>query len=158
MSGVVKFNFAVLRSWQQTCTVAFNTLRRIAFIVEDSFQFGDFDPQTNYNGMTLTLYQVKRARFLKIWKFLWLSIDIVGTVAVPLASGITITIPDGCTVAGLATDYQAFGADVVNNGTSEAGFARAIGLTNAVTFYRTASGNFGAGVSEITANGFLEIV
>jgi hypothetical protein len=146
-------NLPISSGWKSTLANAFQTLRRVKFIVEETFSFGDFNPQTNYNGMAATGLNEYRARYLKIGKFFLFSYDSLATVAAPFTNNVTITIP--YTVKG--DRQQGGGAVVSNGGAGESGFFTAVADTNTVIFHRVNDGNWGAGFLEIVCNGFIEI-
>lgn len=130
-------------------------LRRVPFVIADTFSMGDFNPEVNWNGMAATDVKVCRARYLKIWSFLWISVDIYATVAAPFTNFITITIPG--TIAGDVACNQSFGARVSNNSTNDPGILIGNGTQNFMVFLRPLAANFSAGQARCTANGFLEI-
>lgn len=149
-------NVSLLSSWRQSITVLLQTLRRVKFVVENTFSFGDFDPQPNWFGMAATNVLIYRARYLRIYKFLWISVDISATLAAPFTNGIGITIP--WTLAGDIASNQAFGARVSNNSVNDSGVVIGNGTFSAVLFIRPVAANFTAGVTRITANGFFEVM
>ena len=148
-------NLAVLSDWITSLTVAFSKLRRISFVVENTFTFEDFDPQTNYLGMTVTNYIVNRARYLKIFGLAWFSLDISATVAAPLANSVTITLPVTC--AGDIGNKQGAGALLRLVGGDETGYWITDSQVNLITFRRSTAINYAAGVLRIISNGFFEV-
>lgn len=149
-------NLQVLSNWRQTVTVAFQQLRRVAFLVESIFSWGDFDPQINWNGMAATGVGIYRARYLRIYKFLWFGVDFGATLAAPFTSQITITIPS--TLPNDPTALHAAGALVEDAGVFAVGYWYGIGGTNLLNFRKGDTTNFAAGAGRVTCNGFIEII
>lgn len=146
-------NLPINSGWKSTIQNAFQVLRRIKFIVEDDFTFTDFDPQTDFSGMTVTNYLVNRARGIKIGSIFYFSINISATVAAPLASIIRVTLPYTAFSSG-----DQFGASQnLNAGTSEVGFYIIANGLNGLSFARPGYANFGAGATQVAANGFIEV-
>jgi hypothetical protein len=155
-TGIVSPNLPINTSWRSTLANAFQTLRRIAFLTEQVFQWGDFDPQIDWQGMAASTVLINRSRYLKIWRFFWFSVDFQATLAAPFTNYITIQIPS--TVApDSPTTFQAGGTMIQNAGALEAGFWFATSSQNTLKFERTASGNFTAGAARIWGNGFIEV-
>lgn len=149
-------NLPVSSGWKSTIENAFQVLRRIKFIIEGDFSFGDFDPQTNYQGMTTSGYQVYRARYLKIGDMFWFSYNSLASVAAPLTSTITITIP--FTAKTRVGDRQQGGAGFTSSaGAAECAFWNILSGTNTVRFHRYAGNNWAAGFVELAVNGFIEV-
>jgi hypothetical protein len=151
-------NYTLDSSWKATLNKVFQQMRRVKFVVEDTFSFGDFDPQTNWNGMTVTGYQVYRARYLKIYKLLWLSIDIRATLAAPFAGSVDVTIP--YVIKGsdeVSGAQQSLFVRISNASTNEPGMCVAVANTNILTFFRIPIAAFTAGSAILTYNGFLEV-
>jgi hypothetical protein len=155
MSGIFKPNLLVLRDWRQTCTVAFQQLRRIPFLTEEIFAFGDFDPTIVWPG-TATAVSVRRAKILKIWKFVFFSVDVRATLAVPFTQFGTLTIPYTARNDN-PSSVQGAGAIVANAGTASVGHWQIASSTNLLTFYRAALAAFTAGDAILIANGFIEV-
>lgn len=147
-------NLKVLSDWRSSLTVAFSTLRRIAFIVLDDFSFGDFNPNTNFSTMTATAYVCNRARYVKIGKFMFFSIDIQATLAAVFTSAVRITLP--YTVAGESTSFQGVAGFGQNGGTGEACVAQVAGGASDMFIYRYNNANYTAGAWRARINGFME--
>lgn len=155
MTGIFKANYSVLRDWKTTLTVAFQQLRRIPFIIEDTFQFGDFDPQTNFNGMTISNYVLYGARYLKIKNLLWFHYDMTVTLAAPLAASIKIIIPGtASTEYGIQSGY----AQIDNAVTGESDGWYLLPGTNEIVIFRTGVVNYTAVATRIKLNGWVEVV
>jgi hypothetical protein len=161
-TGIYKPNFATLRDWRKTFDVMFSQLRRVPFLTEEVFSWGTFDPKVNWNGMTITTPLIYRSRFLKIWKFLWFSVDFSGTLAAPLTTNIFIEIPGTAPLTeGAATtvSYQTSGYMSQNAGAAqEVGFWYFSSGTNQIRFTRPGFAAYTAGLARVSANGFVEIV
>jgi len=155
VNGFEQPNLPVGSGWKSTLTLAFQTLRRIKFVVENTFSFGDFDPQVSWNGMAVSAINIRKARYLKIYKLLFFWVDIQGTVAAPLAAAVIITLP--ATAAGLSGDYQSGGASGQDNGGAVGQVWQVQATTNLLYIYRYNFVNYTAGVFRGIANGFLEI-
>jgi hypothetical protein len=149
-------NLKVLPDWRSTVTVAFSILRRISFITLPDFQFGDFDPATNFSTMAATAYEVKRARFLRINKFLWFSIDLRATLAAVFVQAITITLP--ATAAGDSTTAQGVSGIGENAGAGEGSLGIIVGETSTLQIYRPSIAAYSAGNWKSRINGFIEVV
>lgn len=156
MSGLTKINLAVQSGWRSSVQIICQVLSKIAFVVEDTFSFGDYTPEFNYFGMTTSAFTLFRARYLKIWKMLWVSIDFQTTLAAPLANFITITLPPGCTTAGASNVVQSFYAFQAN--ASEALNAYSVGTQGYIAFTRPGGINYAAAATRIVTNGFLEVL
>lgn len=146
-----------MRDWKQSLVVAFSQLRRVNFLTQEVFAWGDFLPVIDWGGMATSNFVLGRARYLKIWKFLWFSLDFRATVAAPLFNRITVQIPGTFPVDEIRSVYQGGGLTIQNNGANEAGFWYAGSGTNLLNFQRTAGGNFTAGTAAVFCNGFVEI-
>ena len=157
MSGIFKPNFSVLQDWVQTCTVAFQQLRRISFLTEEIFSFGEFDPQVTWAG-TASAVTIFRARYLKIYKMLFFSIHIQATLAGPFTAVITIRLPYNPTgrIDG-GTASQGAGCSVVNAGVRETGVWATLSGTDLLYISRATPVNFTAGQAIVYANGFIEV-
>lgn len=148
--------------WRETLNNAFATLRRINFLIYENFIFKTFDPKLDFQGMTATNYLVRRARFLKIYKFLWLSVDVSVTLAAPFDVQMFLTIPPACIIAGNNTTdtipRQGSSLIMQNAGVLEAGYWLGLALSNQISIQRNAGGNYTAGGARFVFNGFLEII
>ena len=153
--SLFRFNASIQNTWRQSLTTILQILRRVVFVVEDSFSFGDFDPQIDWGGMTVTLVSIPRARYLKIWKMLWISVSFEGTVAAPLTTTIKITIPG--TAQGVATAIQAYIFRLFEAATIQAGTVLIRGGNNTLEFQKLNSANYTAGAVTLRLNGFFEV-
>ena len=158
MSGLFSPNFSVDANWKSTISKAFQQLRRVKFVVENTFSFGDFDPQTNFSGMTVTNYRVYRARYLKIFGMLWFSFEITATLAAPLAANVYIIIPGTGPDPDATSAGQSGGAQIRNAGVYETGTWLLVGNTNQLQMNRPAWAAFTAGAAVFRANGFVEVI
>lgn len=151
MSGFFSPNTANLKS-------LLLTLRRVPFVIEDTFTFGDFDPQLDFQGMTVTNLRVRRARFLKIWSFFWFSIDFSATLAAPLNTTIRITIPYTTKSSGNPSlSFNQGGGAVVVDSVGADGFWLSGSDTNIIAVFKDNTAIYGAGGARVSLNGFLEI-
>lgn len=148
-------NFIIRPTWKGTLQTAFSFLRRVTLLEPSDFSFGDFDPQINWSGMTVTNVEVNRCRYLKINKFIWFSIDIRATLAAPLAAIVSVDIPTGATALG--PQVQGAGALFLNGGTGEIGSWSTIADRGFVYAQRADFTNFSAGSWVFVANGFIEV-
>lgn len=154
MSGFYSPKLIIANGWQTTLHAAFQTLRRIKFVVDNTFSFGDFDPQFNFNGMGTAALIVYRARFLKILNLLWVSIDFTVTLSAPLAANIGIIIPAtaaGSSVVGASQAFYSYIGGVPGNSVIAGG-------TNILNIQNSGLGNFAATATRILANGFIEVL
>lgn len=142
-------NLAIISTWQQSLRSAFMQLRGINFATDESFVFTDFDPKCDYYGMTTSNISINTARYLKLNKLLFISIDIAVTLAAPMALQFSIELPDNNTARGEATSSQVFA--IYNNGV--AGLASVMGGSSDLYFSVP-----GAGARQVIGNGFVEVI
>jgi len=151
-------NLPISSSWKSTLSNAFQLLRRVKFLVEDTFDWGSFNPQVNYTGMTTSNVIVYRARYLKIWKFFWFSIDAAATLAAPLSPYIVIKIPYTIPLSSFTSDsIQGDACMVMDNSIFEPGLWYGLSKSNEITFIRSGVVNWSAGNNRIITNAFLEV-
>ncbi len=148
-------NFATTSSWKTSVNLISSQLRKIKFVVESTFQWGDFDPQTTFSGMAASAYLIRRARYLKIWKFLWFSVDIAVTLGGPASNAINVNLP--YTAYGASGEIQAGGARIDNAATAEAATWACSGGQSTLAFYRDGLANYALAATRIFANGFIEV-
>jgi len=151
----------ILSTWKTTIQQAWQSLRKIRFVIEDTFSFGNFDPKIQWGGMTVTNAYVYRARYLKIFNMMWVSLYASATVAAPLSNGVSFTIP--ATASG--NDDPALATSIILQGggcvlrdilSYQIGFWRTAGGSDLMYLDRTA-GTFAAGLVEIFVNAFIEV-
>lgn len=145
-------NLKVGNDWRGSLNVAFATLRRILFIQESDFSFGDFDPQVNWNGMAASNVSILRARYLKIFNMLWFSLDLSATLAATFTTSFSIIMPATAGSVGL----QSFAGIGQNGGSNEGCVAEIQAGTNILNIYRIGFGNYSAGSTRQRINGFME--
>lgn len=158
MTGYLSLNPSILSTWKSTLAVAFQGFRKPKFATEDTFEFIDFDPQVNFNGMTVT-NPVIMSRYLKLKNLLFFSIEIYATLAAPFAAVITITIPGTLATSSSSlpiTRAQSGGCLTQNGLPLESGIWYGNANSNQINLVRTA-GAYGAGTGRVNANGFVEI-
>ena len=148
-------NFSVGGSWRSAITLITSQLRKIKFADDQSFTWLDFNPQTNFSGMTVTDYKVTRCRYLLLNKLIFLSVDLEATLAAPLANVISVEFPG--TVAGDLGSLQTGGVNIRNAGAIEIAGWQGNGQASYISFVRAAAANFSAGAVRIMMNGFLEV-
>lgn len=149
-------NFSIVEGWNDTLTVAFQQLRRIKFIVEKDFSFGDYDCAPNFGAMTTSNYQMYRSRYLKINKFMWISIDFKVTLAAPFINVIILKLPYN--VKGDDLSSQQTGACYVQNaGSGAVGFCF-VNPNSDLTVARNGGVGFTAGDARVTINAFFEVI
>lgn len=150
-------NLTVGKDWRSTLNAAFSILRRILFLTPKDFEFGNFDPQINWRGMTATGVFVRRARYLKIGKLLFVSFWIQATLGGALTTSIYV-IPPGTGPTNPDTNATQGGLTYI--------FDNALNATGKWFFYtnfniieisRLDSASFTAGTTIFTLNTFLEI-
>lgn len=153
-------NLPIGSGWKSTLQIAFQTLRRIKFIIESDFQWKDFDPNLNFYGMTVTNLLVPRCRYLLLGNIIYFSIDIRCTLGGAAANIITVSLPENIITP--PTNYssatQGGGAFYTNAGVEETGFWLSRANRNTIDFQRAGYANFGAGAFIGIANGFIEII
>lgn len=157
-------NLPILPDWKGTLTVAFAQLRRAVFVVEDSFTWNDFDPQINFNGMTVTNYNLLRSRILKLGKFVSISVHFTATLAAPLAAFFTLKLPYTAGTAGVAgtsaagTPYQGGACTLLNSAVQEVGVWKIQQTGDTIFILRSPVANFGAGSLELIFNEVIEVI
>jgi len=149
-------NLTVGSGWKATLTSAFQSLKKIKFIVEPDFQWETFDPKVSWNGMAVNTVNVRSARALYLRDLLLFSLDIEGTVGAPLAPAVIVTLPR--TAAGDVGTYQSGGASGQDNGVATGQVWQVQGTTNLLYIYRYDFANYTAGVFRGIANGALEVI
>lgn len=152
-------NLKVLKDWRSSLSVAFQILRRIQFIVEDTFSWGDFDPQIDWGGMAATGIEVGRCRYLKIWNFLWFSIDIRASLAAPFTTQVGITLPGTSTGGGDYSPKRVQGGAMIvyNAGVESIGSHDITDDTNVTYIKRPALAAYTAGLFIVIGTGFIEV-
>lgn len=149
-------NLAVGSDWRGTLNKAFSILRRIVFVDEQTFSWGDFDPQINWGGMAVTLEHIRRARFIKIWKLLFISFHVDATLGAPLTDRVIITIPG--TLTGDINSFQDIPVTAYDAGALEIGTATGMGTSNNIVFYRPGYAAHNAGAFTVRFNAILEVI
>ena len=169
MSGTFRPKFAVLSDARKSILNVIQTLRRVPFVIADTFSFGDWDITVDWStaGDTTTAGGletkfIKRARYIKIWNMLWVSVDIGATLRAPFGELVTFTLPYTLTgyqsaTTGVNDDRQGMGCFVENAAVPEAGNAFARSGTNIVRVERYGAGLFTAGAARVCLNGFFEV-
>lgn len=150
-------NFSLSGSWQKTFSSMYQVLRRVRFVVENTFSFGDFDPQLDFGVMTAASVVVNRARYIKILNMLWWSLDCSATLSGSFTLRVYVTIPGTGESLG-QINTQVVHALVRNGGTYEAGHCHLVSGENRMSIFRGALGNYSAGAWSCTANGFFEVM
>lgn len=155
-------NLIVGSGWQSTLKSAFVQLKKWAFVVKDTFSFGDFDPfpittvtplSVHFSGMTTTALAITTSRYLKLNSLLFLAIRFSATVAAPLATVIYVTIP------GTAAYTQGGSYLAVSAGTFESGIWEITQGSNQIRLYRyNVVTNWAAGGVQIDLNCFIEVI
>lgn len=131
------------------------------FVTEPTFQFENFEPIFNWNGMTASSLTVYSSRLLKIRSVVWVSIQLNVTLAAPLTVYYTFSIP--YTVrnpdrTGASVLAQGLSGNANNVGTLEAALVYGRGGGNMIEVYRPgAAVAYGAGVHALRANFFVEV-
>lgn len=151
-------NLPIGTGWKSTLQVAFQTLRRVKFIIENDFRFVEFDPNPSFGGMTVTNYSAPKCRILILNKIAFVSINISATLAAPFTNIVTVTLPDNIITSISASQKGA--TQIANAGAEEVGIWQSLSGTNTIGFLRTVGGvgtNYSAGVWNIRLNTFLEI-
>lgn len=155
--STLNLNLHIGKTWKDTLQSAFSYLRRIPFVVQDTFSFGDFDPNINWNGMTVSAVNIFKARYLKIGNMLWVTFYITATLAAPLAQVIYITVPGTAPIGdNNANRVQGDLFWTANAGVSESGRWVFYPGFNVLECGRFAAA-YGAGVSIFALNTFLEV-
>ena len=157
MTGIYRPNFAVLGNWRSTLAAFFQQIRKVAFVTEGAFAFGDFDPQFDWKLMAVTSVRVDRARYLKIWNMLWFSLDFRATLAAPLASNYSIRVPGTLADPDTAVqESQGGSCYLANNAVAEVGLWFGTAGADEV-FIQRVGGAFTAGITRVILNGFVEV-
>lgn len=93
MGALFSFKISMRSTWQSTLAVLMQAMRRVKFVVESTFSFGDFDPNPDYLTSTVTARRIDRARYLKIGKLLWVSVDFRATIGGAISQACIIQLP-----------------------------------------------------------------
>jgi hypothetical protein len=153
-------NLPISSGWKSTLSNAFQTLRRVKFIIESDFTWRDFDPQFSANGMTVTNYVVLRSRYFKIQNLMWISVNLTATLAAPLNPYIQIVIPGVASALNNSTSTtptQGGSCCLQNAGLEYVGRWRLQALTSILGVTLAPVANFTAGNTEILINAVLEV-
>lgn len=103
-------------------------LKRVPFVIEDTFTFKDYDPQVTGVALTVTGTKVRHCRYLKIWKFVWLSFYFQTTMSAGAGVEIDMVLPEGLIGAGNFDSFATYTtqkAAVYNNGDATNGIGEA---------------------------------
>ncbi len=148
-------NFAIGSGWRSSMQLVVSQLRKIKFVVEETFSWGDFEPQATFSGMTVAGYAVKRARYLKLWGFLFFRVDLIATLSGAMSNAIYITVPG--TAFGDTGELQSAGCRIDNVTLAQSGTWNASGQQDVVGFYLPNLANYVAGDVRISAVGLIEV-
>lgn len=156
--GFFSPNLKILNDWRSSLTTAFSQLRRVPFVVEDTFQFTNFDPSPTTTMNTSNL-SITTAVGLKLNKLFFFSVEFTMTLAAPLSDTINFIIPYTAAIAPGSTIGR---TQVGGCETSTAGVPNQVGLwhidqnSNKIITVRYA-GAYGAGTGTVRVNGFVEV-
>lgn len=163
MSGLFNFNASIQTSWKASLQTILQKLRRVSFVVEDTFSWGNFEPTLTYSGgMTGTAYFLRTARYLKIWKFLWFRFDFDITPVAPLSTTIYFSLPattpgDVDVVTGTHVGQTCL-VLITGAVTNEVGSGYIGRERNQLSIQRANNAAFTAVQNRITCNGFIEVL
>ena len=153
-------NLTLGNAWRNTIQALFVQLRRIKFAVEETFSFGDFDPQVNWQAMTVTGPVVNRARYFKIFNLAFISLNISSTITVAGAVNfIQITVPFTfkTTNPDDPTNSLQIGYGAILNTAGSAVYSPARSGRNVITFYKMDQTAFAAATFNLIFGGFFEV-
>jgi hypothetical protein len=155
MSGLFSPKLSILSTWNSTVSQAFQMFRRVKFVVEDTFSWGDWLPAVSgQSGMVVNNITIFNARYLKLFNFLWVTFDIQFVTAAPFSTSVLLSLP--ATAAAPQKSAQ-FAATVVSGGGTDAGLAILDREANQIALFRPAAAAYAAATYRITCNGFFEV-
>ena len=159
MSGFFSPNLKILADWRETFTSAFQELRRFPFATQNTFAWSNFNPQTNWRGMTTTLITISRTRYMLVNKILYFSLDISATLAAPLTNSVLITLPESLLAPGQAItpNAQAGATALLDGGILYTGKWILYDGLNVIALQSATGANFAAGSFRCVTNGFIEV-
>jgi hypothetical protein len=156
MTNLFRFNASLQGTWKQTLATVLQILRRVTFVIEDTFSWGDFVPTLSYTGgMTASGVVINAARYLKIFNFAWFHFDINLTLVAPLSNTITVTLP---VTTSLNSGFQVAFVQVNNAVLSEASYSNIAAGASDLLIYRPAAVNYTAVASRLICSGCLEVI
>ncbi len=156
MTNLFRFNASLQGTWKQTLATVLQILRRVTFVIEETFSWGDFVPTLSYTGgMTSTDLNVNSARYLKVFGFLWFHFDITLTPVAPLSNTIIVTLP---ATTSLTSGYQVAFVQVNNAVLSEASYSNIAAGASDLLIYRPSAVNYTAVASRLICSGCLEVI
>lgn len=156
MTNLFRFNASLQGTWKQSLTTILQVLRRVVFVVEDSFAWGTFAPELSYTGgMTATGVVINAARYLKIFNFAWFHFDISLTPVAPLSNTISVQLP---VTTSLDSGFQVAFVQVNNAVLSEASYSNIAAGASDLLIYRPSAVNYTAVSSRLICSGCLEVI
>ena len=167
MSGFWSPKVSNLSTAKNSVAGLLQIMRRVPFVIEDTFTFKSYEPNLNFNGMGMAgagILSNYRFRYLKIWKFLFLSFDFTAPLSAPFSNVIYMDLPEGLTVAGAdltsatsITSQQSFPIYTLESPVAD-NVGMAIGLAgeSKLSLSLYADQNYSSKI-HISGNGFLEV-
>lgn len=162
MSGFFTPNLSIGNSWRASLQAINQVFKTINIIVEDTFDWGDYDFTPNGGSMTLSALRIFRARYLKIFKFAWISFDFQATLGGAATNIISMPLPFTiASVAGIdpSVTYQSGHLTIIDPvAVNESGSLLTLGGQSVVALTRFNAANFSTGAaSRFIANAFFEV-
>lgn len=148
---LLQVNTSITRDWKTSISALLQTLRRVKIVIENTFSWGDFDPQRDWGAPAS--YVLSRARYLKIGKMMWISFHASATLGGAAAS-LEIVLP-----------YKAKGPaqwgtlTVLNNAVNTSAGVWFVGgeARDLMLLFRNQLAAYVAGVTIISFNTFVEV-
>ena len=100
-------------------------------------------------SMTFTGTSIGFAKYIQVGDLAFVSMRVDGTIGGSMSTGLTATLPFTAATLGTA---QLAAARVYTNGAGEVGYASIADASTTMTFFRTNSGNYVAGLGAISGN------
>ena len=151
----------VAQSWLKTFTSMSSIFNKKKFVVEDTFQFEDFEPTFNFRGMANSDLTIHFFRVLKIGSlaFVQFSYNVDLAIGAGWVNFVSFTIPYTVKVAlpGSPIASQGGGIRSSNNSVLEAGVWRGTQGTNVIDLFRLDASNYSAGTHAPRGTFFLEV-
>lgn len=146
----INLNIAgTLRAWRSEIIGA-------ALIAIENFFFKDFDPRTDFFGMTTANYKVYHAKYIWIGPIFWMTFDIGATLSGSMTGAISITIP--AIAAGTSSSLQGLVGIAENAGSTEVCLAQPVGEQTQIRIYRPTATAYTAGDWRARVNGFVWVI
>lgn len=144
-------------TWENTMATLAGVLNRQKFVTEGTYIFTNWEPEFNWNGMTVTIPRVYKARIQTLGKISFISLQFGATLAAPLANTIGVNLPVTAPLLESGTS-QCLAVRYSIGGTDEMGQAILNDGTNQLLLRRAPVANFTAAAIYVQlCQGFIEV-